>query len=159
MLDFISAQPQTLRRILLALVDSVAIIVSIWAAFAIRLGDWWPVRLQNALELFPLVPRWELKYRRLPSGENAGPQISDLLWPTSCMSGKGFPFASSPTICRSPPSSATINSPPGVTVILSTPVKIGFLLVLASYITLIFSVFVSYDQTLLSNLVVNDTIP
>ncbi|MBE2295610.1 MAG: polysaccharide biosynthesis protein [Phycisphaerales bacterium] len=35
--------------------DALAVLVAIWAAFAIRLGDWWPSMLQGVIWLFPLA--------------------------------------------------------------------------------------------------------
>ena len=36
-------------------VDVTAILLAIWAAFAIRLGEWWPGWLDDVLWLFPLA--------------------------------------------------------------------------------------------------------
>lgn len=47
--------PATVRRLLLVVGDTLAVLVAIWAAFAIRLGDWWPHLLQDVVWLFPLA--------------------------------------------------------------------------------------------------------
>ena len=47
--------PATVRRLLLGVGDTLAVLVAIWAAFAIRLGDWWPHLLQDVVWLFPLA--------------------------------------------------------------------------------------------------------
>jgi FlaA1/EpsC-like NDP-sugar epimerase len=47
--------PTAARRILLILGDTLAVLVAVWAAFAIRLGDWWPDMLQEVVWLFPLA--------------------------------------------------------------------------------------------------------
>lgn len=47
--------PTTLRRVLLVLGDTLAVLVAVWASFAIRLGDWWPDMLQDVVWLFPLA--------------------------------------------------------------------------------------------------------
>ena len=36
-------------------VDVVAVLIAVWAAFAIRLGEWWPAWLDGVLWLFPLA--------------------------------------------------------------------------------------------------------
>ncbi|MCB1919671.1 MAG: polysaccharide biosynthesis protein [Candidatus Competibacteraceae bacterium] len=35
--------------------DTVAVLAAVWASFAIRLGEWWPGLLQDAIWLFPLA--------------------------------------------------------------------------------------------------------
>jgi len=35
--------------------DTVAVLVAVWASFAIRLGEWWPDLLQDVIWLFPLA--------------------------------------------------------------------------------------------------------
>jgi FlaA1/EpsC-like NDP-sugar epimerase len=35
--------------------DALAVLVAVWASFAIRLGEWWPDMLQEVLWLFPLA--------------------------------------------------------------------------------------------------------
>ncbi len=47
--------PATTRRLLLAFGDVLAVLVAVWAAFALRLGDWWPELLQEVVWLFPLA--------------------------------------------------------------------------------------------------------
>jgi FlaA1/EpsC-like NDP-sugar epimerase len=47
--------PPFARRVLLIVGDTFAVVVAIWAAFAIRLGDWWPHLLQDVVWLFPLA--------------------------------------------------------------------------------------------------------
>lgn len=47
--------PTAVRRFLLILGDALAVVVAIWASFAIRLGDWWPDMLQEVVWLFPLA--------------------------------------------------------------------------------------------------------
>ena len=47
--------PIPLRRALLVLGDTLAVLVAVWAAFAIRLGEWWPELLQDVVWLFPLA--------------------------------------------------------------------------------------------------------
>ena len=44
-----------LRRTLLILGDMLAVLIAVWAAFAIRLGEWWPELLQDVVWLFPLA--------------------------------------------------------------------------------------------------------
>ncbi len=47
--------PTTVRRALLLAGDAFAVLVAVWSAFAIRLGDWWPPMLQDVVWLFPLA--------------------------------------------------------------------------------------------------------
>ena len=47
--------PKTVRRGLMIAFDTVAVLAAVWAAFAIRLGEWWPAWLDDALWLFPLA--------------------------------------------------------------------------------------------------------
>ena len=47
--------PTLVRRLLLVAGDTLAVLVAVWASFAIRLGDWWPYLLQDAVWLFPLA--------------------------------------------------------------------------------------------------------
>ncbi|MGB5063082.1 MAG: nucleoside-diphosphate sugar epimerase/dehydratase [Candidatus Competibacter sp.] len=47
--------PPTARRALLVVGDALAVLVAVWSAFAIRLGDWWPPMLQDVVWLFPLA--------------------------------------------------------------------------------------------------------
>lgn len=47
--------PAPTRRILLVAGDTLAVLVAVWASFAIRLGDWWPDMLQDVVWLFPLA--------------------------------------------------------------------------------------------------------
>lgn len=47
--------PTLIRRLLLILGDTFAVLVAIWASFAIRLGEWWPDMLQGVVWLFPLA--------------------------------------------------------------------------------------------------------
>ncbi|MCB1715434.1 MAG: polysaccharide biosynthesis protein [Candidatus Competibacteraceae bacterium] len=54
MIDYFTGLPRTLRRLLLLVLDSVVVIVAVWAAFAIRLGEWWPDMLAQAVFLMPI---------------------------------------------------------------------------------------------------------
>ena len=54
MIDYFTGLPRTLRRLLLLVLDSVVVIVAVWAAFAIRLGEWWPDMLAQAVSLMPI---------------------------------------------------------------------------------------------------------
>ncbi|HRD66827.1 MAG TPA: nucleoside-diphosphate sugar epimerase/dehydratase [Candidatus Competibacter sp.] len=47
--------PPVVRRTLLIAGDALAVLVAIWASFALRLGDWWPDMLQDVVWLFPLA--------------------------------------------------------------------------------------------------------
>jgi FlaA1/EpsC-like NDP-sugar epimerase len=47
--------PIAVRRLLLVIGDTLAVLVAVWASFAIRLGDWWPDMLQDVVWLFPLA--------------------------------------------------------------------------------------------------------
>ncbi|MCB1776325.1 MAG: polysaccharide biosynthesis protein, partial [Candidatus Competibacteraceae bacterium] len=47
--------PTALRRALLMCSDTVAVLIAVWASFAIRLGEWWPDLLQDVIWLFPLA--------------------------------------------------------------------------------------------------------
>ena len=47
--------PTAVRRFLLILGDALAVLVAVWASFAIRLGEWWPDMLQDVVWLFPLA--------------------------------------------------------------------------------------------------------
>ncbi|MFZ4792191.1 MAG: polysaccharide biosynthesis protein [Candidatus Competibacteraceae bacterium] len=47
--------PPPARRLLLVIGDALAVLVAVWASFAIRLGEWWPDMLQEVLWLFPLA--------------------------------------------------------------------------------------------------------
>lgn len=55
MLEKFLSLPAIFRRVLLIVGDSFAILVAVWAAFAIRLGEWWPYLLQDVVWLFPLA--------------------------------------------------------------------------------------------------------
>ncbi len=46
--------PATIRRALLITGDACAVLIAVWASFAIRLGDLWPDLLQDVIWLFPL---------------------------------------------------------------------------------------------------------
>lgn len=46
--------PATVRRALLISGDTCAVLIAVWASFAIRLGDLWPDLLQDVIWLFPL---------------------------------------------------------------------------------------------------------
>lgn len=48
--------PPDVRRLLLVIGDVIAVLVAVWASFAIRLGDWWPDMLQDVVWLFLLAP-------------------------------------------------------------------------------------------------------
>ncbi len=43
------------RRALLIAGDALAVLIAVWAAFAIRLGEWWPDLLRDVVWLFPLA--------------------------------------------------------------------------------------------------------
>ena len=47
--------PPPARRLLLVIGDTLAVLVAVWASFAIRLGEWWPDMLQEVVWLFPLA--------------------------------------------------------------------------------------------------------
>ncbi|MCC9000403.1 MAG: polysaccharide biosynthesis protein, partial [Candidatus Contendobacter sp.] len=47
--------PTTVRRALLIIGDTLAILIAVWASFAIRLGEVWPDLLQDVIWLFPLA--------------------------------------------------------------------------------------------------------
>ena len=47
--------PTWARRSVMVAVDVTAVLLAIWAAFAIRLGEWWPGWLDDVLWLFPLA--------------------------------------------------------------------------------------------------------
>ena len=47
--------PPLARRLLLVIGDTLAVLVAVWASFAIRLGEWWPDMLQEVIWLFPLA--------------------------------------------------------------------------------------------------------
>ncbi len=47
--------PPIVRRTLLIVGDTFAVLIAVWASFAIRLGDWWPHLLQDVVWLFPLA--------------------------------------------------------------------------------------------------------
>jgi FlaA1/EpsC-like NDP-sugar epimerase len=47
--------PITVRRVLLILGDTGAVLIAVWASFALRLGEWWPAMLQDVVWLFPLA--------------------------------------------------------------------------------------------------------
>jgi len=47
--------PTTARRALLIIGDTLAILIAVWASFAIRLGEVWPDLLQDVIWLFPLA--------------------------------------------------------------------------------------------------------
>ena len=47
--------PPSVRRALLIAGDTLAVLIAVWASFAIRLGDWWPAMLQGVIWLFPLA--------------------------------------------------------------------------------------------------------
>lgn len=55
MFEFFLNLPRTARRLTLLALDGVAVLVSIWAAFVIRLGQWWPPMLADAWLLLPLA--------------------------------------------------------------------------------------------------------
>ena len=52
---FLFNLPPSLRRALLVLGDALAVLVAVWAGFALRLGEWWPDWLQDVAWLFPLA--------------------------------------------------------------------------------------------------------
>ena len=47
--------PPLARRLLLVIGDTLAVLVAVWASFAVRLGEWWPDMLQEVIWLFPLA--------------------------------------------------------------------------------------------------------
>ncbi len=47
--------PPPARRLLLVIGDTLAVLIAVWASFAIRLGEWWPDMLQEVIWLFPLA--------------------------------------------------------------------------------------------------------
>lgn len=47
--------PTPIRRALLVLGDACAVLIAVWASFALRLGEWWPAMLQDVVWLFPLA--------------------------------------------------------------------------------------------------------
>ena len=47
--------PKAARRTLMIAIDAVVVLVAVWAAFAIRLGEWWPSWLDDVHALFPLA--------------------------------------------------------------------------------------------------------
>ncbi len=47
--------PPSARRLLLVIGDTLAVLIAVWASFAIRLGEWWPDMLQEVIWLFPLA--------------------------------------------------------------------------------------------------------
>ncbi|MDQ5910846.1 MAG: UDP-N-acetylglucosamine 4,6-dehydratase [Pseudomonadota bacterium] len=47
--------PAALRRALLVFGDALAVLIAVWASFAIRLGEMWPALLQEVVWLFPLA--------------------------------------------------------------------------------------------------------
>ena len=55
MLEQLFNLPAPARRILLVAGDTLAVLVAVWASFALRLGDWWPDMLQDVVWLFPLA--------------------------------------------------------------------------------------------------------
>ncbi|MDG4555177.1 MAG: nucleoside-diphosphate sugar epimerase/dehydratase [Candidatus Competibacter sp.] len=55
MLEHFLGLPTTARRALLIAGDVLAVLVAVWAAFAIRLGEGWPPMLQEVVWLFPLA--------------------------------------------------------------------------------------------------------
>ena len=47
--------PPHVRRALLIGVDTLSILIAVWAAFALRLGEWWSWMVQDVVWLFPLA--------------------------------------------------------------------------------------------------------
>ena len=47
--------PTPVRRALLIAGDMLAVLVAVWASFAIRVGEWWPDLLPDVAWLFPLA--------------------------------------------------------------------------------------------------------
>jgi FlaA1/EpsC-like NDP-sugar epimerase len=47
--------PKAARRTLMIAIDAVVVLVAVWAAFAIRLGEWWPAWLDDVHALFPIA--------------------------------------------------------------------------------------------------------
>ncbi len=55
MIDIFLGFSRTTRRLSLLALDACAVLISLWAAFALRLGEWWPEMLTSALGLFPVA--------------------------------------------------------------------------------------------------------
>ena len=53
MIDIFTELPRTIRRLLLLLLDSIIVAIAVWAAFAVRFGEWWPDMLTQVLLLLP----------------------------------------------------------------------------------------------------------
>jgi FlaA1/EpsC-like NDP-sugar epimerase len=47
--------PTWARRSVMVMADVVAVLIAVWASFAIRLGEWWPAWLDDVPWLFPLA--------------------------------------------------------------------------------------------------------
>lgn len=54
-LELLLNLPPSARRLLLVIGDTLAVLIAVWASFAIRLGEWWPDMLQEVIWLFPLA--------------------------------------------------------------------------------------------------------
>ena len=54
MINAFTELPRTIRRLLLLILDSGIVVVAVWTAFAVRLGEWWPDMLTQAILLLPL---------------------------------------------------------------------------------------------------------
>lgn len=54
-LELLLNLPPSARRLLLVIGDTLAVLIAVWASFAIRLGEWWPGMLQEVIWLFPLA--------------------------------------------------------------------------------------------------------
>lgn len=52
----LTSLPKHYKKLILILGDIVLLSCSLWLAYAIRLGDWWPVNLNQALPLFIFIP-------------------------------------------------------------------------------------------------------
>lgn len=81
----------------------------------------------------PVVPRCELKYRRVPSGDKAGPVVSLASCPTRRAIALDVRSARSTPISRLQPSSVAMISPSGVTVMLQLLERAHQLRLLALY--------------------------
>ena len=49
--------PRNAKRFIMVVADSIALVIALWSAFALRLSDWWPhTYLQDAWSLFVVTP-------------------------------------------------------------------------------------------------------
>ena len=54
-MNYLLNLPPHLRRALLIGVDMLSVLLAVWAAFALRLGEWWSWMVQDVVWLFPLA--------------------------------------------------------------------------------------------------------